>query len=85
MITAEEIIRFAKVNRLKPHQQEKHYLQTATLAGVYTAVADELVFKGGTALFFFYGLDRFSEDLDFTRIKYYDQDKLKTFHLYFRK
>jgi len=78
MITAEEIIRLAKVNRLKPYQQEKHYLQTATLAGVYAALADELVFKGGTALFFFYGLDRFSEDLDFTRFKQYDQAKLKT-------
>ena len=45
---------------------------------MYTALTDELVFKGETALFFFYGLDRFSEDLDFTRIKHYDQDKLKT-------
>jgi len=78
MITTEELIRLAKVNRLKPYQQEKHYLQTATLAGIYTAMADELVFKGGNALFFFYGLDRFSEDIDFTRIKQYDQDKLKT-------
>jgi len=78
MITTDEIIRLAKVNRLKPYQQEKHYLQTAALTGVYTAMADELVFKGGTALFFFYGLDRFSEDLDFTRIKQYNQDKLKT-------
>jgi predicted nucleotidyltransferase component of viral defense system len=77
MITTKELIGLAKVNRSKPYQQEKHYLQTATLSGVYTAIADELVFKGGTALFFFYGLDRFSEGLDFTRIKQYDQDKLK--------
>jgi len=78
MITSEELIRLAKINKLKPYQQEKHYMQTATLSGLYTALTDELVFKGGTALFFFYGLDRFSEDLDFTRIKQYDQDKLKT-------
>ena len=78
MITAEEINHFAKINRLKPYQQEKHYLQTATLAGIYTAVSDELVFKGGTALFFFYGLDRFSEDLDFTRIKDLNQYKFKS-------
>lgn len=77
MITTEEIIKFAKINRLKPYQQEKHYLQTAALAGIYTAVSDELVFKGGTALFFFYGLDRFSEDLDFTKIKEFKQDKFK--------
>jgi predicted nucleotidyltransferase component of viral defense system len=78
MITSEELIRLARVNRLKPYQQEKHYLQTATLTGVYSNLTDELVFKGGTALFFFYGLDRFSEDLDFTKIKQYNQDKLKT-------
>jgi len=78
MITAEEIKKIAKINRLKPYQQEKHYLQTATLAGIYTALSDELVFKGGTALFFFYGLDRFSEDLDFTRIKDFKQDKFKS-------
>jgi uncharacterized protein len=77
MITLEELIRLARVNRLTPYQQEKHYLQTATLTGVYSNLTDELVFKGGTALFFFYGLDRFSEDLDFTKIKKYNQDKLK--------
>ena len=26
---------------------------------------DQFILKGGTALFMFYGLDRFSEDLDF--------------------
>jgi len=78
MISIDEISRFAKANRLKPYQQEKHYLQTAILTGVYTAVADELVLKGGTALFFFYGLDRFSEDLDFTKMKQCDFDRLKT-------
>lgn len=78
MITINDINRFAKANRLKPHQQEKHYIQTAILAGVYTALTDEIIFKGGTALFFFYGLDRFSEDLDFTQIKQYDQKKFKT-------
>ena len=78
MISIYDISRLAKANRLKPHQQEKHYIQTATLAGIYTALADEIVFKGGTALFLFYGLDRFSEDLDFTQMKQYDQNKLKT-------
>jgi len=78
MISINDISRLAKANRLKPHQQEKHYIQTATLAGIYTALADEIVFKGGTALFLFYGLDRFSEDLDFTQMKQYDQNKLKT-------
>ncbi len=78
MISIRDINRFAKANRLKPYQQEKHYIQTAILAGIYTALTDEIIFKGGTALFFFYGLDRFSEDLDFTQIKQYDQKKFKT-------
>jgi len=78
MISIHDINRFAKANRLKPHQQEKHYIQTAILAGIYTALTDEIIFKGGTALFLFYGLDRFSEDLDFTQIKQYDQKKFKT-------
>ena len=77
MITERDIIQYAKLNRLKPYQQEKHYLQTATLAGIFTEVTDELIFKGGTALFFFYGLDRFSEDLDFTEIKKLNLEKLK--------
>lgn len=76
MITAEEIIRFAKAYKLKPYQQEKQYLQTAILSAIYTEISDELVFKGGTALFLFYGLNRFSEDLDFTKLKKYNQDKL---------
>lgn len=77
MITSEEIVWLAKTNKVKPYQQEKHYLQTATLAGVYTALTDELIFKGGTALFLCYGLDRFSEDLDFTQQKKYDYYKLQ--------
>jgi len=77
MITREEIVWLAKTNRLKPYQQEKHYLQTATLAGIYTASTDELIFKGGTALFLCYGLDRFSEDLDFTQQKKCDYYKLQ--------
>lgn len=67
MITAEEIRHLAKANRLLPFQQEKHYVQTVVLYAIYNYLASELVFKGGTALFFFYGLDRFSGDLDFTK------------------
>ena len=67
MIAKEEIQRLAKANHLLPFQQEKHYVQTAVLYAIYRYLASELVFKGGTALFFFYGLDRFSEDLDFTK------------------
>jgi len=50
---------------MRPWQQEKHYIQALILS----SLADEpLVFKGGTYLWFFHGLRRFSEDLDFTAI-----------------
>lgn len=45
---------------------EKDYLQTLLLAELYSRLSEEMVFKGGTALQKVYGLDRFSEDLDFT-------------------
>jgi predicted nucleotidyltransferase component of viral defense system len=48
---------------MRTWQQEKHYLQSLIL----TIVSDyPLVFKGGTYLWLFHGLNRFSEDLDFT-------------------
>ncbi len=77
MIESDVIKRLAKIQKLTPYQQEKHYLQTATLSGIYNEITDELVFKGGTALFFFYGLDRFSEDLDFTQQEHIHVQKLK--------
>lgn len=48
-------------------QLEKDYLINLMLKVIsINKVSEELVFKGGTALYLFYGLDRFSEDLDFT-------------------
>jgi len=45
---------------------EKDYLSDLILLSISRNTKDELVFKGGTCLFKFYKLDRFSEDLDFT-------------------
>ncbi len=45
---------------------EKDYLQTLVLNEIYADFSSDLVFKGGTALQKVYGLNRFSEDLDFT-------------------
>ncbi len=47
-------------------QTEKDYLQHIVLKAVYENSSDSVVFKGGTALQKVYGLNRFSEDLDFT-------------------
>ncbi|MEK6971048.1 MAG: nucleotidyl transferase AbiEii/AbiGii toxin family protein [archaeon] len=63
MIERETIEKLAKVWNAKPWQQEKHYLQSAILSQLGDF---PLVFKGGTYLWFFHGLERFSEDLDFT-------------------
>jgi predicted nucleotidyltransferase component of viral defense system len=46
---------------------EKLYLQDLILSTISRETVDELIFKGGTALLKFYQLDRFSEDLDFTK------------------
>ena len=48
------------------YQLEKDYLQYAVLLEIFKRSKGGLVFKGGTALQKCYGLDRFSEDLDFT-------------------
>ncbi|MFB6133327.1 MAG: nucleotidyl transferase AbiEii/AbiGii toxin family protein [Halanaeroarchaeum sp.] len=47
-------------------QAETLYLQDIVLLSLSRETADEVVFKGGTALLKFYQLDRFSEDLDFS-------------------
>ncbi|MFH1200453.1 MAG: nucleotidyl transferase AbiEii/AbiGii toxin family protein [Candidatus Micrarchaeota archaeon] len=63
MIDRETLVSFAKLNGMRPWQQERHYVQSVALV----ALSDyPLVFKGGTYLWFFHGLNRFSEDLDFT-------------------
>ncbi|MEW5955857.1 MAG: nucleotidyl transferase AbiEii/AbiGii toxin family protein [Candidatus Micrarchaeota archaeon] len=65
MIDKETLLKIAKLYKTRPWQQEKHYLQAIIL----TALTEEpVVFKGGTYLWFFHGLDRFSEDLDFTYV-----------------
>lgn len=63
MITKETLIQYSKIMGLKPWKQEKHYIQSLILLSISEK---PIVFKGGTYLWFFHGLDRFSEDLDFT-------------------
>jgi predicted nucleotidyltransferase component of viral defense system len=63
VLREEELIRIARMRRVKPWQEERRYIQALILY----AVADwPLVLKGGTYLWFFHGLNRFSADLDFT-------------------
>lgn len=66
MITRKELEEYGQRLGFNAYQAEKDYLQHAFLASLYSSSATEFVFKGGTALQKAYGLNRFSEDLDFT-------------------
>ena len=71
MISRRELGDYAKTLGFNLYQTEKDYLQHAFLASLYGVSGGEFVFKGGTCLQKAYGLDRFSEDLDFN----YDSEK----------
>ncbi|MBI5872367.1 nucleotidyl transferase AbiEii/AbiGii toxin family protein [archaeon] len=64
MILKEQLSEIAKQTGLHLYQQEKDYLLKLFLFNYYKHFEDA-VFKGGTCIKFAYGLDRFSEDLDF--------------------
>ena len=54
----------------KTYEALREILQEIVLLGLYRAgFFDQAVFYGGTALRILYGLDRFSEDLDFSLLK----------------
>ena len=65
MIGREELTRLARARGLSPWQEEKRYLMATVL---HALRGEEITMKGGTYLWFFHGLDRFSEDLDFTAV-----------------
>ena len=48
MMSRAELVEMARATGLKPHQQEKHYVQSLALRSVYSRASP--VFKGGTAL-----------------------------------
>lgn len=77
MITKEELKKYAVNKNLNLGQAEKDYYQNIVLFCVYKIYANEIVFKGGTALSKCYGLDRFSEDLDFIANSPFSTTKLK--------
>ena len=64
MITKEELKRINLNSELHLYQQEKEYFLKLFLYYYYVKFEDA-VFKGGTSIKFCYGLNRFSEDLDF--------------------
>lgn len=67
MITKKELEGYSRMRGLRNlGHAEKDYFQTIILFVLYQNYGKGLVFKGGTALNKCFGLDRFSEDLDFT-------------------
>ena len=63
MLTRRQL-RELRPERVPLHILELDYVQAVVLRGVYAR--DDLVFKGGTCLRKLHGLQRFSEDLDFS-------------------
>jgi len=76
MITKEILEETAKQKGLLNKEHiEKDYFQDLLLFNLYKQT-NLLVFKGGTALYKLYGLQRFSEDLDFSLLKDVDLEKI---------
>ena len=69
MITKEILEQIAKKRGLLNKEHiEKDYFQDLLLFNIYKQT-NLFIFKGGTALYKLYGMQRFSEDLDFSLIK----------------
>ncbi len=66
MISKDEMKKIAEAKKLSAENCEKDYLLELALFVIYSEFGNALIFKGGTALYKFYNLNRFSEDLDFT-------------------
>jgi len=65
LLTKEELARLAKARGIRLWQEEKRYVQALVM---YALRNWPIVMKGGTYLWFFHGLNRFSDDLDFTQL-----------------
>jgi predicted nucleotidyltransferase component of viral defense system len=76
MILKPELKRIADMKHLAIRNAEKDYLLELLLY-ILSDSRRLLIFKGGTALYKFYNLNRFSEDLDFDGVgKRFDTDKM---------
>src|SRR3990167_9382115 len=76
MITKKELQDYARLKGLTLGNAEKDYLIDIALLSISRNTKNELVFKGGTCLYKFHKLNRFSEDLDFSATDKIDLNKL---------
>ncbi len=65
MISLEELRKVKELRRTTLYYEEKEYLQYIFLYAI-SRYTDDFIFKGGTCLRICYGLNRASEDLDFS-------------------
>jgi len=78
MISIEELREVGKILGIKNiGYVEKNYFHHLILLSISREI-ENLIFKGGTCLFLTYGLNRFSEDLDFSLIKTLNIEKFTT-------
>ncbi len=89
MIIRRELEEYSKLRGIKNiGQAEIDYFQTILLFIIYQNFGNEIIFKGGTALSKCFGLNRFSEDLDFVCKKEFDfkiiEEGLKRFKIDFK-
>ncbi|MEA3343962.1 MAG: nucleotidyl transferase AbiEii/AbiGii toxin family protein [archaeon] len=66
MIRREELGEIAKAKRISLENCEKDYILELLMFSIFSEAGDSLALKGGTAMYKFYNLNRFSEDLDFS-------------------
>lgn len=65
MISKEELAELKQKRKISLYYLEKEYLQYIFLSAI-SKYGDSIIFKGGTCLRLCYGLERASEDLDFS-------------------
>ena len=78
MITKKELQDYARLKGLNLGNDEKDYLIDIALLSISNRIKNELVFKGGTCLYKFHKLNRFSEDIDFSASFDVDLDVLSS-------
>ncbi len=76
MINKKELQDFARMKGLNLGNAEKDYLIDLALWSISKHTKRQLVFKGGTCLYKFHKLGRFSEDIDFSAREHIDVNSL---------
>jgi len=77
VLSVEDLKDVAKIKGIRNlGYAEKDYLLELALLFISRNTKRELVFKGGTALYKFYKLDRFSEDIDFSLVEEMDVESM---------